>query len=330
MAWAKRALATGMAVGLLWKLRESSFRWAGKVVFITGGSRGLGLVLGRMLAARGARLALCARDANELTRAQDELQRLGAEVLALECDVSQAAQVSAAIGQAVRRFGRLDVLINCAGIIQVGPLQSLDLQDFRDAIETNYFGVVHACLAALPSLRRSRGRIVNISSIGGAVAVPHLLPYTGSKFAVTGFSQGLRAEVAREGVTVTTILPAVLRTGSHVQALFKGQREAEFAWFAAGASTPGLSVQAERAARRILAACARGDGYVVVGVQAKALRLLHALAPSVTARLMTLVNALMPAPGAKGGAEPGYMQGDGPLPGAAVARKNHEIPWASH
>src|SRR5437762_3223015 len=164
------AAAAGFWFGLKRAIARSFYR--GKVVLITGGSRGLGLILARELARRGARLAICARDAAELERARKELAARGANVLTLQCDVGNEAQVRAMVGETVRRFGRLDVLINNAGIIQVAPLASMRVIDFREAMETNFFGVLHATLAALPHLSRGgRGRVINICSIGGAVAV---------------------------------------------------------------------------------------------------------------------------------------------------------------
>src|SRR6201982_336127 len=101
------------------------------------------------------------------------------------------------------------------------------------------------------------GRIVNISSMGGKVAMPHFAPYSASKFALTGFSDAIRSELARENIHVTTVAPGLMRTGSHVNAQFKGEHDAEFGWFAAASGMPLISMNAERAARKILAACRR-------------------------------------------------------------------------
>lgn len=328
------------AAGVLFAARRARARgfFRGKVVLVTGGSRGLGLVLARELARRGARLAICARDAAEVEHARAELAAPGAEVLGLTCDVSQEPQARAAVEQTLQRYGRLDVLCNNAGVIQIGPLESMGLADFRQAMETNYFGMLHMTLAALPHLRRRRsGNIVNICSIGGAIAIPHLLPYVASKYAAVGFSEGLAAEAARDGVRVSTILPFVMRTGSHVNALFKGQRGREFTWFATGASLPGSSVPAGRAARRILRACALGEPYVSIGLLAGTARVLHALAPGLVIRALGLANRLLPAPGGAGvdePGEPGWLH----RPAAArsgllklgdeAARRNREVPWA--
>ncbi|MGZ6142294.1 MAG: SDR family NAD(P)-dependent oxidoreductase, partial [Myxococcales bacterium] len=291
----KRLMLAAGAAGVAFGLRRTlAYVWfEGKVVLITGGSRGLGLVLARELAARGAKLAICARDGAELERARAELAVRGAEVLAVECDVSLPAQAQSLVEQTLHRFGRLDVLINNAGIIQVAPLESMGLRDFREAMENNYFGQLQVTLAALPHMRRRRqGRIVNICSIGGAVAIPHLLAYTASKFAAVGFSEGLCAEMRSSGVRVTTVLPGILRTGSFVNALFKGRQQSEMAWFSVGASLPGSSVGAERAARRILRACALGEPYVTIGLQAKALRLVHGLVPGLVNRALALAALL--------------------------------------
>jgi short-subunit dehydrogenase len=116
---------------------------------------------------------------------------------------------------------------------------------------------------------RGGGRVANIASIGGLVAVPHLLPYSASKFALVGLSQGMHAELAREGILVSTIAPGLMRTGSPRNALFKGAREQEYAWFAISDSLPLLSMSATRAARRIVQAIERGEARVVLGLPAK-------------------------------------------------------------
>jgi NAD(P)-dependent dehydrogenase (short-subunit alcohol dehydrogenase family) len=336
----KWAFALG-ALGAATLIRRAfpPFQFKGKVVLVTGGSRGLGLILARQLARQGARLAICARDATELAGAQDELVSLGAEVLAVACDVGDEAQAQIFIDQSLRRYGHIDVLINNAGIIQVAPQESMGLPDFRDVLAANFWGTVHASLAALPHMRKRRqGRIVNITSIGGAVAVPHLLPYSCSKFAATGFSEGLTAEVAKDGIQVTTILPSLMRTGSFVNALFKGRQDDELAWFAFGSTMPGLSMAAERAAARILRACQRGSPYVTLGLNGKLLRLIHALLPGTTVRVLSAVNRLLPAAGGAGPgdpAEPGWQHrparpaGFLQRLGNRAARRNREVRWAA-
>lgn len=214
-------------------------------MLITGGSRGLGLALARQFAAYGCRLALCARDPAELERARQDLTGQGADVLTVPCDVRDRADVGRLVTDVTQHFGRIDVLVNNAGIIQVGPGANMSVEDFEAALPSDFWGTLYPTLAVLPQMRGRRGgRIVNITSIGGKVSVPHLLPYSCAKFAAVGLSEGLRAELARENISVTTIAPGLMRTGSFGQALFKGRHDQEYAWFSVGDNLPGLSLSA--------------------------------------------------------------------------------------
>ena len=268
---------------------------SGQVVLITGGSRGLGLLLASEFADAGCRLVICARDPQELNAARAELAARGAPVLAEQCDVAEREQVERLIERATEHFGRVDVLVNNAGIIQVGPLEAMTPEDFEQALAVNFLGSVYTTLAVLPQMRaRGEGRIVNITSVGGKVAVPHLLPYDCAKFALVGFSEGLRAELAKDGIAVTTIVPGLMRTGSPPNALFKGNQEKEWSWFSVGDATPLSAMSAERAARRIVEATRRGEAEVTLSWQAKLLRLAHDLLPGTTADLLGVVNRLLP------------------------------------
>ena len=127
--------------------------------------------------------------------------------------------------------------------------------DYQQAMNVHFWGALHCTEAVLPDMRRRQcGRIVNIASIGGLIAVPHLAPYSASKFALVGYSDALRAEVAKDGIRVTTVCPGLMRTGSAINALMKGRHDAEFAWFAALSSMPVVSISANRAARKIVEA----------------------------------------------------------------------------
>jgi short-subunit dehydrogenase len=204
--------------------------------------------------------------------------------------------------ETVRRdFGRIDVLINNAGVIQVGPLNSLTHADFEEAMNVHFWGVLHSVEAALPLMRQQgAGRIVNIASIGGQLAVPHLLPYSASKFALVGFSDGLRAELMKEGIYVTTVCPGLMRTGSPRNATFKGQHRAEYAWFSISSSIPLLSMSAERAAQKIIFACRYGRGKITLSLPAKLAVCANALAPELISDLMGLANRFLPKPGGIG------------------------------
>lgn len=294
IGWTLAAVGAAYAARTL--LRGSrSFDYKGKVVVLTGGSRGLGLVLARQLAAQGAKLALLSRDELKLREAARQLQSSNAEVSYHVCDVRNEAQVRSAIRSVVARFGRIDVLINDAGVIQVGPIETMTTEDYKNAMDTHFYGPLYLTMSVLPEMRRQKfGRIANISSIGGKVAVPHLLPYSASKFALVGFSEGLRAELMKDGVLVTTVCPGMMRTGSHVNAEFKGNNKAEFAWFSIGNGLPVTSVSAEKAAAQILRAVQRGDAELIISMQAQAAAKFNAVFPGLTADLMSVVNFFLP------------------------------------
>jgi NAD(P)-dependent dehydrogenase (short-subunit alcohol dehydrogenase family) len=279
-------------------------RWydlRGKTALITGGSRGLGLALGRELVARGACVAICARDVDELERASSDLVRPGRPVLALPCDVADVEEVGRMVEAVREHFGSIDVLINNAGVIEVGPVETMTLADYEEALDINLRGALHTMLSVIPEMRRrGEGRIVNVTSIGGKIAMPHLAPYTMSKFALVGLSKAMRAELAKDGVIVTTICPGLMRTGSPRNATFKGRHRAEYAWFSISDSLPLLTVSAEKAARRIVSACQRGEADVIFPIQAKLAAMAESIAPELVSDLLGLVNRLLPAPGGIG------------------------------
>jgi short-subunit dehydrogenase len=283
-----------VARGLMRRLGER-FNLRDKTVLITGGSRGLGLILARQLAQEGARISICARSPEELERARADLIARGAKVLAVPCDVTDRAQVGELVQMTEKRFGRVDVLINNAGTIQVGPMDVMQLEEYEKAMRIHFWAPLYTTLAVLPAMkRRGAGHIVNITSIGGKISVPHLLPYSASKFALVGLSNGLRAELAKYGVTVTTVVPGLMRTGSPRNANFKGKHRAEYAWFAISDSLPVASMSADRAARQIIAAMKRGDAETILSLPAVLAVKFYSLFPEATADILATVNRLLP------------------------------------
>jgi NAD(P)-dependent dehydrogenase (short-subunit alcohol dehydrogenase family) len=317
-----------------WRSRRA-IDFSGTTVVIVGGSRGLGLVIARELASEGAHLVLVARNAEELERARIDLEHRGVQAFTCVCDIRNRKEVYDTVERIVAARGTIDVLINDAGIIQVGPLQHMTVDDFENAMATHFWGPLFAILAVLPHMRRGGARrIVNISSIGGRIAVPHLVPYSASKFALTGLSEGLHAELAREGIRVTTVSPGLMRTGSTYNAWFKGQHRREFAWFHLADSIPGLSIDAKRAARRIIDACRHGDAELTITPPARLAVLLNAACPETMARMMSLTNWLLPSAAAEGGdgVRSGWQSVSRLIPSAATrlsdraSTENNELP----
>ena len=269
-------------------------RFENASAIVTGASRGLGLAVAQRLAERGARLTICARDGEALSDAAWKLRNQGAVVHPVRCDVTEEDAAHRLVAEAEHQFGGVDLLVNNAGVIQVGPLSAMREEDFREAMETMYFAPLRLILAALPVMRHGGGRtIVNVTSLGGRIAAPHLLPYDGAKFALTGLSEGLRAELAGAGISVTTVVPGLMRTGSHLGAQFRGEPPREYAWFAVAASLPLLSMDADRAARAVVRAAERRRPEIVLGAAAQIAVRLHGLAPATTARAASVAARLL-------------------------------------
>ena len=281
-----------------------SFSYRDKVALITGGSRGLGLEIARQICARGGKVALLARDAGELEHAKTDLDRFGTEVLTIQCDLLESAQMQSAVQQTLQHFRKIDILINNAGIIEVGPLAHMQLKDFDRAMRLHFWAPYILQLLIVPQMRaKGGGRIVNISSIGGRIAVPHMAAYSASKFALAGFSDSIRAELDRDKIFVTTVTPGLMRTGSHVHAKFKGDHAAEYRWFDWSRKIPFASISAERAARKIVNACARGRSVLVMPFSAYLIIAANAVFPNLMARVMKVFNRGLPPPVSQSGNE---------------------------
>ena len=293
------------------------------VALLLGASRGLGLLMAEELVSRGFVVHACARDADELDRAADRLaaggsRDAGPRFVPHVCDVRDAAAVEALVAEVVEADGRLDVAIHVAGVIQVGHVDTVTLGHFHDAIDTMLWGPVHLALAVLPVMRSAgHGRLGVVSSVGGLVAVPRLVPYSVAKFGAVGLAEGLYAELAGTGVTVTAVTPGLMRTGGHVRARFVDDDRADYAWFAPAASLPGLSISAGRAARRIVDGVLAGRPTVELTPLTVVARRVHGLAPATTVRILGVVSRVLPGPSRRA-VDPGSL--DAPAVEGGVAR----------
>ncbi len=293
------------------------------VALVAGASRGLGLLVAENLAEQGHDVAVCARNLEETRRGAQQAesearsaQGAGAgRVVPYACDVSDREGVQALVRQVEQDLGPVEVLIHVAGIIQVGPAETMTFGHFDDAVGVMLMGPVNTVWSVLPGMReRGHGRIGVVTSIGGKVSPPHLLPYATAKFGAVGFTEGLSSELQGTGVTATTIVPGLMRTGSHENALFTGDRAAEFAWFGPAASLPLLTMDARRAARTMVDGVLAGRPHVVLTPMAKIGIRVHGLMPSTTVRVMGLANRLLP------GAPP-EQDASRPVKGRVAARQ---------
>lgn len=294
-----------LAVGLVARTavrRARSIDLDGRVVLVTGGSRGLGFHLAKEYGARGARVAIVGRDPETVGIARDRLLVHGITTHAIAADLGDRAMADALVADVVERFGRLDVVVNNAGVIRVGSILDQTAADIDAVMRTNFRGAVHVTLASLAHLMKigRDARIVNVTSIGGRVGIPHLASYSASKFGLVGFSEALRAELDAMpgGPRVVTVFPGLMRTGSFENAQFQGRVGDEFDWFAASSSAPGLTIGADKAARRIVRATLDGRPFLRVGASAFLGDWAHRASPTLTTIAASLAARLMPRPAA--------------------------------
>ncbi len=300
MSFSVRSLAaTGIAAVAIARLinRSSRFSFHQKTVVIAGGSRGLGLVMARCLCASGARVVLLARDAEELEWASRDLESRDGNVRTYVCDLTDESRVKATFASIISDCGAIDALINNAGVIVSAPFENQKDEDFEQSLAIHLYAPIYTIRAILPHFRRQGGgRILNISSIGGLIGVPHMSSYSAGKFALAGFSQAITAELRRENIAVTTAFPGLMRTGSHLHAQFRGQHAREFTWFSTASALPILSRNAYSCARHILEAFRVGRSRITFPWQWRAASLGNELMPDFADWTNHLFNALLPDP----------------------------------
>ena len=308
------------------------------LALVAGASRGLGFLVARELLRREHDVVLASRSLETLERAAADLRReadADARIHVVECDVRERESVTAAVEQVRREHGQIDVAIHVAGIIQAGPAENMTHEHYEQAIGTMLWGPIHLAEAVVPSMReRGSGRFGVVTSVGGMVSPPHLLPYATAKFGAVGFTDGLAASLAGSGATATTIVPGLMRTGSHTAAQFTGDPVKEYSWFAPGASLPLLSIDADRAASRMVEGVLAGKPTVTLTPLTWAAIRFRGAVPATTTRLFGVMNRLLPGavPQSESVTKPGHeVAGQAPRVvrmlttlGDRAGRRHHE------
>jgi NAD(P)-dependent dehydrogenase (short-subunit alcohol dehydrogenase family) len=268
-----------------------------RIALVMGASKGLGLLIAHELGLAGARVHIAARDEEELNDATQWLQHRGVTAHAHSCDAGKRGDVHGVIAAIEASAGPIDVLVNNAGVIQVGPLANMTVEDFEAAMNTMFWGAVYPALEVLPGMKQRRwGRIATVTSFGGKVSAPYFVPYSSAKFAAVGFSEGLRSELAGTGVGAITVVPGIMRTGSYLNAIYKGPATRQYGLYAPLQNLPGFSVDGRAAARRIVRAIVNNEPEVTLTLGANLMQRFNGLFPGITTRLLALGARALPGP----------------------------------
>ena len=247
----------------------------GKVVIVTGASSGIGLACCEVFAGQGAQIVMAARNAEKLQMAAQRVSAIGGEVVAVPADVSRPADCQALVQAAVERFGRIDVLINNAGISMRALFADVDLEVLHRLMDTNFWGAVYCTHYALPYLLQSHGSVVGVSSVAGLIGLPARTGDSASKFALGGFLKTLRGEHLHTGLHVMIAIPGFTASNIRVTALGPdGQMQGE---------TPREEQQmmtAETVAKHILRGVERRKRAVVLTFEGKMADFLRRICPA--------------------------------------------------
>jgi len=267
-----------------------------KTILISGGSTGLGFALAKRLLSYGANVSICGRDETKLSDLKNRLVLYSNQLHIFQCDVASRDKVKNWIDAAVARFGRIDMLVNNAGILTVGPVESQGESLYRENLDIMLWGHLNTCHEVLGHLKIGKGQIVNIISVGGKISIPHMSSYSVAKSAAAAFSEGLGIELAKYGISVTTIFPWLLRTGSYVNGFFPKGDVKEFQAFSLGSALPMLALNVDAAVSEILIAVRKKKVEAYIGVMARVVTLARELLPGLSRRVLVEASRYLLSP----------------------------------
>ncbi|HTU24193.1 MAG TPA: SDR family NAD(P)-dependent oxidoreductase [Pirellulales bacterium] len=258
--------------------RTGSSYWSGKAALVSGGSSGLGRAIAVELARCGARVAIAARNAGPIDATVAELRAAGCEAVGIAADVTQAADVERLVAETIARFGRLDVLVNAVGRSARGTLLATRPEEIAALVDVNLLAAARVTQAAAPDLLAARGHVINIGSLASKLPGRYMGGYSAAKFALCGYTEQLRAELAAEGLKVLLACPGPIARDE------PRQYAASDPALPAGAEQPGGGVRlagmaADDVARRILRAAEQDRPELVLPAKARAVLIAAAISP---------------------------------------------------
>jgi NAD(P)-dependent dehydrogenase (short-subunit alcohol dehydrogenase family) len=254
--------------------------WQDKAVLVTGGSSGLGRVIAEAFSQAGAKLAIVGLEQSQVQQAAEEMRAAGRDVLGIYADITQQPDVDRLFGETLDRFGRLDVLVNCAGRSMRGKVLDTTPEQFRDLMELNFFALVRCTRAAVPHLLEQRGHVVNIGSLAAKSAARWVGAYPATKFAVAAYSQQLRLELGPQGLHVLLVCPGPIERKDARLYPLEGLEDVPESARAPGAGVRVHAIPPADLAKAILRSCERRRPELVIPGKARLLFAISQLWPT--------------------------------------------------
>jgi len=295
LAWTFMAGIGGLAGYFAFKRKKRQFTYQGKVVLVTGGARGLGYIMARQLVEEGAKVIICARDADQLDKAYVLLRNHGEVTYPYVCDITEKENIVQLAYFIKKRFGRLDVLINNTGTITINPIEQLPLNNYKKFIESHLWGPMQLVRVLIPLLSKSReAKIVNIFSVGGKISLAKSQPYDVNEIVHAVFYDNISRVITGKNIKLTAIYPEFKDQDLPVNLKLKGHSEQELAWSKFNESRPLISLYAENVGKQILKTAQIGKKTLTLPFPRELARIVNNINTELNLTLCQLVDHLVP------------------------------------